>query len=80
MAEKTQRQIALEVHQGMFGVEGTEDKGLIGDIKEMSKKLDVVNGRTRRNETRSKVNQAIIGILIGGSGITAAVTKIADLW
>ena len=79
MSEKTSEEMVKELYQAVVGIKDNPgDNGLIGDIRDISKKLDIVNGRTRANEIRSKVNQAIIGITILGAG--GGITKIMDLW
>lgn len=81
MVEKTAKEMTKELHQAVIGLpDNPEENGLIGDVKDIRGKLDVVNGKTRKNEVRSKVNQAILAVLLGGSGITAGVTKLIDLW
>jgi len=81
MPEKTQKAMVQELYQAVVGLKDNPDEnGLIGDIKQISKKLDLVNGRTRANETRSKINQAILGVIIGGGGATTGITKLLGLW
>ncbi len=78
LKEETRRMIT-KLYQAVIGIHGNPDEnGLIGAVKRMDEKLDKVNGRTRANEIRSKVNQAIIGITILGAG--GGITKILDLW
>jgi len=75
------RQMIYKLYQAVVGIpENPEDNGLIGDVKKINDKLDIVNGRTRGNETRSKVNQAIIAVILGGGGLSAGITKLLDLW
>ena len=81
MPEKTAKDMTRELYQAVIGIpESPDDNGLIGIVNGISEKLDIVNGRTRKNEVRSKVNQAIIALIVGGSGLTAVGTKIAHLW
>ncbi len=69
MTPKTQKQLTQEIWQGMYGVDGTEDKGLIGDFKELRvdygefKKF--TNGRLNKMSTRFKI---LVSFLIG-SGV-----------
>ena len=72
MAEKPQREMIRELYQAVIGIpENPDDNGLIGDVKEIKDQLRVVNGKTRKNEIRSKVNQWAIGaIASGGAGIS----------
>lgn len=87
MAEKTQGQMIQETHQGLFGVEGTEDKGLVGDIKEiksdvgtmkrdMNGKFDEVHKRVSKLSTKVWL---IVGVLVssgGGVGIWQLIEKL----
>ncbi len=59
MANKTQREMIQEIHQGLFGIPNTEDNGLVGQVKK-------INGRVSRN---SKFIYLIIGAL-SASGIS----------
>lgn len=61
MTEKTQKQMIQETHQGMFGVEGTDDKGLVGDVKDIKSEIKEQNGRVRKN---SKMIYIIVGVLV----------------
>ena len=68
-----------ELYQSVVGIpENPKENGLIGKVEAIDQKLDKVNGRTRKNEVRSKVNQAIIAVaILGGAG---GITKILELW
>lgn len=66
MPKKTQGQMIQETHQGMFGVPGTDDKGLVGDVRGIRKDIGEQNGRVRRN---SKLIYIIIGALVVVGGI-----------
>lgn len=75
---KTQEQMIQELYQVIVGIpQNPDDNGLIGDIKDICDKLDALNGKTRGNEVRSKVNQAIIALIVSGAGI---ISKIKGLW
>ena len=79
-SELTQKRMIYQLHQAVIGIEeNPSDNGLIGDIAEMNSKLDRLNGRVRRNEVRSKVNQGVLGTL-GGGGILGAIGKLMNLW
>ena len=79
MAEKSAKEMTKELHQAVIGIpENPDENGLIGDVKDIIKELKVVNGRTRKNEVRSKINQAVLALLVGGGA--AGVTKLTNLW
>jgi len=81
MAEKTAKEMTQEIYQAVLGIpENPTENGLVGTVKDISRKLDIVNGRTRKNEVRSKVNQAVLCVLTLGGGAVAGVTKLVDLW
>jgi len=61
LSEKTQKRLIQETHQGMFGVPGTDDKGLVGDVKGIKMDIREQNGRVRKN---SKLIYIIMGVLI----------------
>ena len=48
------------------------------DHKEIKETLATLNGKVRGNEVRSKVNQALISVLLLGFG--AGITKLVDIW
>ena len=80
MVDKSQEQMVAELYQAIVGImESPNDNGLIGDIAQISDKLDLLNGRVRGNEVRSKVNQGIIGT-IGGGGILGILGKVLSWW
>ena len=71
MLEKTEKQLIQELHQGLYGIPNTEEKGLCGDVKELVKEVRNQNTRIRRNEKKVAY---IWGILVGlgvagGTGI-----------
>jgi len=78
--EKTQKEMIAELHQVVIGLkDNPHDNGLVGDIKEVSRKIDCLNGRVRGNEVRSKVNQGILGT-IGGGGMVGCLGKLFNWW
>ena len=60
MADKTQKELTQELHQGMYGIASTEDKGLIGDMKFLTKLVLKQNERVRKN---SRLIYIMYGIL-----------------
>ena len=77
MGDKTPDEMIQELYQAVIGIPSNpDDNGLIGDVKEINTKLDKVNGRTRANEIRSKVNQSILG----SGGLLGGVSKFLGWW
>jgi len=75
MAEIPQKEMIRQLYQAVIGIpENPEDNGLIGEVKGIHRKLDLVNGKTRKNEIRSKVNQWAIGT--GGTGALGILAKV----
>ncbi len=54
--------IINEVHQAVLGVKGTEDKGIVGDLKELKVYVRKQNGRIRKLELGGI---SLISLLIG---------------
>ena len=77
MAEKTTKQLAFETHQAVFGVPDTEEKGMVGDIKDIKELIIVQNGRYQ--SLRSRVNW-IIGVLTGVGFAGGAIFGAIQLW
>lgn len=67
--DKTQRELLLELHQGIYGLPHTEEYGLIGDVKKLVIQVELQNNRIRKSE--QKIFK-LWGILIG-VGVTAGV-------
>lgn len=66
MAEKTQEQLVQETHQGMFGVPGTEDKGLVGDVREIKREVKATNSRVAKLENKQRY---MWGVMVGAAGL-----------
>ena len=78
MTDQERDALARETHQALLGIPGTDEKGLVGDVKELTERIASQNGKVRGNEVRSKVNQAVLTLLITGGGLS--ITKILDVW
>ena len=77
MPEKSQKRMAEEVHQGMFGVEGTDDRGLVGDVKEIKSTVKEQNKRVTKVEGKVKqIYGMIIGAALAGGGIGAGIGQL----
>ena len=79
--DMTQKEILQELYQVIIGISGNPDEnGLIGDVREIKEQMLIINGRTRSNEVRSKVNQAMISGIIAIGGFFAGITKWVGWW
>lgn len=70
MPVKTQRELIQELHQGIYGIPDTEEKGLIGDVKDLVTAVGNQNKRVRITEIHiSRIKGILIGVgILGGSG------------
>jgi len=69
-----------EVHQALFGVKDSDDRGVAGDIKDIKKLLEVQNGYVREHTTTIAKNTNSIkwlwrigGVLVFGGSITISI-------
>ncbi len=79
--------LTQETHQALLGILGTEDKGLVGDFKELKSELKQHNIQIEQNrldintlgtkqEERNKPSKKVIGIgITGGIGLIVALIK-----
>ena len=67
----------IEVRTVLVGIEGTDDKGIAGDIKEIKTQLLKINTRVTQNTTKIKILMAVV---FGGSGIATLASKVQGLW
>lgn len=67
-----------EIHQAVFGVPLTEDKGLCGDIREIKDLLKAQNGRVQTNRNSiSKIKGILIGLgVLGSSGVGMGIAQL----
>lgn len=87
MTEKTQKKMMQEVHQGLFGVEGTDDKGMVGDFKDLrihvkerglnvNGRIDEVHNRITKLSTKVWLIIGLLGSSGGGVGIWQLVERL----
>ena len=60
MPPKPQGQLIREIWQGVYGIPGTQEKGLAGDVKEIKDHLSEQNSKINKNT--NKIHY-IIGVL-----------------
>ena len=69
---KEENKILAEVSQAVLGIKGTEEGGIVGDIKDIKSLLQKQNGRIRRLE----IVVVAISVSLGG-GIWGTIQLIA---
>lgn len=77
MPDKSQKQMIYETHQAMFGVGGSEDKGLVGDVRGIAANVKTQNSRVDKLETKvAKIYGMIAGAALVGGGIGAGIGQL----
>lgn len=56
------------IHQALLGLEGTDDKGLVGDFKELKGDVKKQNGRVLNNTKKIWYILGVLGIVGGAAG------------
>jgi len=71
MTMKTSEQLIQELHQGIYGIPNTDEKGLCGDVKELIQIVKLQNFRIRKTEKRiAYIWGILVGVgVIGGAGV-----------
>ena len=71
LVDKTQKELLQELHQGVYGIKDTIEKGLLGDVKELVIQVKLQNDRIRKNERRIyKMWGVLIGVgFAAGTGV-----------
>ena len=62
----TQKELTQEVHQAVLGVKGTDDKGMVGDLKEL--KEEFRGGLSKHNARIRRLEITVASILIATGG------------
>ena len=74
-----QNKIIWGVHQGIWGVEGSDDKGLVGDVKEIKADVKNQNGRVSKVEGKIRyIYGLIVGAALAGGGIGAGIGSLLN--
>ena len=79
MEESERDKLAQETHQALLGIPGTEDKGVVGDVKEIKADLKLVNSRVTVVETKQEERNRPSKKAVGGYGAAVVGIMIA-LW
>ena len=61
---KDERETLNQVHQAVLGIPGTDEKGLVGDLRDIKK--DIQHQNSRLGKTETKVNRIIGGLIVLG--------------
>ena len=74
------KSLISQVHQAVLGIEGTEEKGLVGDVKEMKADLKLINSRvtvveTKQEERNKPSKKSLAGYTTGLIGLAVALWK-----
>ena len=73
MEDKTDHEMIREIWQGLYGVPETDERGCVGEIREINEHLKVLNGEVKSNSAFRRITLklglptiiiAIIGIII----------------
>ena len=74
----SQEEQVRELHQAIFGVKDSADKGMAGDMREIKELLKTQNGRVQNNRASiSKLKGIMIGLgLLGSSGVGMGVVQL----
>ncbi|MFU8796499.1 MAG: hypothetical protein ACNA7X_04315 [Dehalococcoidia bacterium] len=69
MIPKTQEEMMREMHLVIMGVPGTENRGLIGDVKDIKKDVRRINGDVQTNTAWRKAFCFIIPFMAAALGL-----------
>jgi len=64
------KDLTQQLIQGIYGIPGTEEKGLLGDVKDLIQEVKTQNSRVKKNE---QMIVKIWGVLIGAGTILGIV-------
>jgi len=68
-------ELLIKLATCVVGIENTDDKGMAGDLKEVRKHLEILNGQVSKNTQFRK-----LGIWISGVIITAVLTLLVKIF
>ena len=74
MPERPQKDVIREIWQGMYGVKGTSDNGMVEDVKVIKSHLSILNGAVKTNTAWRKI---IAGV--GGTSLLALIGVVVKL-
>jgi len=67
MGGQTQEEMVRDLHVMLLGIKDSEDKGLVGDIKDMKKDIKAINGCNRKLAIRFWF---LLGLIVGSTGFS----------
>ena len=67
--ELSEKQILHEIHTVLLGVPGTAEKGVVGDMKELSKQVQGISRAVQINTTWRKALAWVVGGILTAIGI-----------
>lgn len=79
MAKKTQAAMVSDIHVSLFGVEGSADRGVVGDVKSIDKQLKILNGSVKTNTAWRKALVWTMGfIFLSIIALSSAVVALSN--
>jgi len=65
-AGKTNKELLQTVYTTLLGIPGTEETGVVGDLKDIKSHLADLNGAVRTNTAWRKAHTWVIGLTVTG--------------
>lgn len=70
---KSEKQLLTEIHTILLGVPGTDEKGVVGKLRELSEQTQGISRAVQTNTTWRKAFAWVIGVIITAVGIMAGI-------
>jgi len=71
---KTNRQMIEEIYTVLLGVPGTEDNGLVGELKDLGRQVQGISRAVQTNTTWRKALMWVVGIILTSVGVLFGIT------
>jgi len=72
LLKKSQEEMMADLYVVMMGIPGTDDRGLVGDVKDIKNDVRRINGDTHTNTAWRKAFCFIIPVMAAGLGFCVA--------